>query len=153
MRRCSLLVALTMLVLATRAWSSELSDSDVRAIRDVTQRYAKIALAADWDAWARLVTADAVFLPPNGAAVEGRVALRTWIVGFTGLASLIETPTEIRGCDGLAYGRGTYSYTLGPSAGSEGSDSGAWIKIYEKQSDGTWLIKRNIWNSSSPLRK
>ena len=55
------------------------------------------------------------------------------------------------GRDGLAYARGTYSYTMGPRAPSQGGDRGAWIKIYEKQSDGTWRIKRNIWNSSRPL--
>ncbi|PYQ20472.1 MAG: hypothetical protein DMF81_18560 [Acidobacteria bacterium] len=153
MLRRGAIVVSVLLLLAGRAWSAELSDADIRAIREVTERYADTALASNWDAWANLLTADAVFLPPNGAAVEGRVALRSWIVAFTGLTTLTETPEEIVGRDGLAYARGKYVYTLGPSAPSQGGDSGAWIKIYEKQSDGTWRIKRNIWNSSRPLRQ
>ena len=151
MTRRSLIVAPTVLLLAGPAWSASLSDADIQAIRDVTGQYAETALAANWDSWADLLTADAVFLPPNGPAVEGRRLLRAWVVAFTGLASLIETPEEIVGRDGLAYARGKYSYTMGPNPASQGGDSGAWIKIYEKQSDGTWRIKRNIWNSSRPL--
>jgi ketosteroid isomerase-like protein len=143
-----------LLQVAGHAWSADLSDSDVRAIREVTQRYADTAVASNWDAWAMLLTADAMFLPPNGAAVEGRVALRSWVLAFSGLSSLTETPEEIVGRDGLAYGRGKYAYTFGAHGPSQGSgDSGAWIKIYEKQKDGTWRIKRNIWNSSRPLQE
>jgi len=100
--------------------------------------------------WANLLTADAIFLPPNGPAVRGRAAIRAWVVGFSGMASFSETPEEFVGRDGLAYGNGTYAYSMGP-ARSQGADSGAWIKIYEKQGDGTWRLKRNIWNSSRLL--
>jgi hypothetical protein len=40
---------------------------------------------------------------------------------------------------------------MGPAARTQGADSGNWIKIYEKQADGTWRLKRNMWHSSQPL--
>jgi len=136
-----------LLLLAGPAWSAGLSDADTRALHDATKRYVETALASDWDAWASLLTADAIFLPPNGPAVKGRAAIRAWVVSFAGMARFTETPEEFAGKDGLAYGSGTYAYAMGPAARSQGADSGSWIKIYEKQNDGTWRIKRNIWNS------
>lgn len=147
MVRTTMVALAITLLLAGHASPAGLSDADTRALNEVTKRYVETALASNWDAWASLLTEDAVFLPSGGPAVEGRAALRAWVVGFTGLATLTETPEEFAGRDGLAYGRGKYAYAMGPTARAQGADAGGWIKIYEKQRDGTWRIKRNIWNS------
>lgn len=147
----TMLVLPMMLLLASRAWSAGLPEADARAIRELTKRYVEAALAGNWDAWASQLTADAVFLQPNGPAVEGRAAIRAWVVAFAGMASFTVTPEEIKGSDGLAWARGTYAFSMGPTARSQGSDNGKWLNTYEKQTDGSWRIKCHMWNSSQPL--
>src|SRR5712692_2804416 len=107
MTRRRMLVVPMLLLLAGRAWSAGLSDADTPALQDVTKRYVETALASNWDAWADLLTPDAIFLPPNGPAVRGRAAIRAWVVAFAGMATFSETPEEFAGQDGLAYGSGT----------------------------------------------
>jgi ketosteroid isomerase-like protein len=92
-------------------------------------------------------------LQPNGPSLEGRAAIRTWVTAFTGMTTFTAMPEEIEGSDGVAYARGTYALTMSPTAKMQGSDAGKWITIYQKQADGSWRIRRNIWNSNSPLPK
>ena len=37
------------------------------------------------------------------------------------------------------------------TGGSPISDAGKYITIYHRQADGTWVMARDIWNSSNPL--
>ena len=150
-RRAANLLPFIFSVLACQAQPPEISDADTTALRETVSRYVATSLAGDWDGWASQLTEDAVFLQPNGPAVEGRAAIREWITGFAGMASFTAAPVEIVGVGDLAYVRGTYTFAMGPTATMQGSDTGKWLAVYEKQSDGSWLIKRNIWNSDLPL--
>jgi uncharacterized protein (TIGR02246 family) len=151
MTRRAASLALLFLLGASSGWSGDLSAADASAIRDKTKRYVSTALAGDWDGWASLLTADAVFLQPHGPAVEGRAAIRAWVEAFTGMATFTATPHEVVGSDRVAYARGTFAFTMSPTARMQGGDTGKWITTYEKQANGTWLIKRNIWNSDLPM--
>jgi len=137
--------------LARPASAAGLSDAETRALRDVTRRYVEAALAGDWDEWSTLLADDAVFLPPNGTPVAGRAPVREFMGGFDGMARFEAPIDEIAGGDGVAYARGRYEFAMGPGARLRGSDSGKWLTTYEKQRDGSWLIKANIWSSSRPL--
>ena len=152
-RRVAGSLAVLLCLCAAAAPAADLSGADANAIRDVTKRYVSNALAGDWNGWASLLSADAVFLPPNGPAVEGRPAIRKWIEAFSGMATFTATPQEVVGTDRVAYARGTFAFTMGPTARMPGGDSGKWLTTYEKQANGSWLIKRNIWNSDSPLQQ
>ena len=139
------------LLLACQAQPPSLSEADTAAIRENVNRYVATLLAGDWDGWASQLTEDAIFLQPNGRALEGRAAIRNWGTAFAGMASFTATAAEIGGAGNVAYARGTYAFAMGPTAVMQGADAGKWITVYEKQSDGSWRIKRNIWNSDQPL--
>ena len=52
-----------------------------------------------------------------------------------------------------AFERGTYEITVAPrTGGSPISDAGKYITIYHRQADGTWVMARDIWNSSNQLQ-
>jgi len=140
-----------LLVFGCQSQPSGISEADVAALRETATRYVTTSLAADWDAWASQLTEDAVFLQPNGPVLEGRAAIRQWVTGFTGMASFSAPVIEIVGSGPVAYVRGTYAFTMGPTAAVQLSDTGKWLAVYERQADGSWLIKRNIWNSDQPL--
>jgi uncharacterized protein (TIGR02246 family) len=150
LRRTALSLALTG-ALACQPADPAISDQDVAALRETVNRYVATSLAGDFDAWASLLTADAVFLGPNAPPIEGRAAIRQWVAGFAGMASFTATAVEIAGAGDVAWARGTYAFAMGPTAAMQVSDSGKWLTVYERQSDGSWLIKRNIWNSDLPL--
>jgi len=143
--------AVAVLVLACQTKPPAISEADTAALRENVNRYVATSLAGDWDGWASQLTEDAIFLQPNGPAVEGRAAIRAWITAFAGMASFTATPVEIVGVSNVAYARGTYSFAMGPKAALQVSDTGKWLTVYEKQNDGSWRIKRNIWNSDQPL--
>ena len=151
MARRTMIAVSMMLLFANAAWSAGLSEADTRAIRAMTKQYVDTALAGNWDSWTSMLTEKAVFLPPNGAALEGRAAIRAWVMGFAGMATFTAPVEEVTGNDKLAFARGTYSFAMSPTARMQGGDSGKWLTIYEKQTDGSWRILRNIWNSSQPL--
>jgi uncharacterized protein (TIGR02246 family) len=148
--RNALLIPIVLL-LACQAQQPGFTESDDAAIRETLDRYVSTPLAGDWDGFASLVTEDAVFLPPNAPPVKGRAAIREWITGFVGVATFTAPVLEVMGDGALAYTYGTYTIATRPDAPSPASDAGHWLAVLERQSDGTWLIKRNIWNSDQPL--
>jgi len=148
--RCAVAAA-ALLALAGPSSAAGLTEADTRALRELTRRYVETALAGDFAAWARLLAEDAVFLPPNGEPVNGRMAIRDFMSAF-GRAATFEAPIdEIAGGDGVAYARGRFAFTMRPGSSLQGSDSGRWITTYRRQPDGSWLIHANIWNSSRSL--
>jgi uncharacterized protein (TIGR02246 family) len=129
-----------------------LTEEDVAAIEASPDAFAEAMLAGDWAAVAALYTEDAVFMPPNEAAVEGRAAIQARLEPFPPFAQFEATILEIDGSGNLAFVRATYSeaYTV------EGTpepihDTGKYVEIWRKQPDGKWLIAVEIWNSDSPL--
>ena len=131
--------------------AGELSEMDKAAIMDLADSFDQAVQANDWTAYAALFAEDAVVMPPNQPAVEGREAIEDFGSAFT--IREFSTPTvEIEGRDGLAYMRGTYSI----SATVEGipepvTDSGKYVQIWMEQPDGSWKIWRDIWNSDMPV--
>ena len=56
---------------------------------------------------------------------------------------------EIRVHGDLGFDRGTYSQTLTPKSGGQGNrESGKYLWIYSRQSDGGWEFSRVMWNAS-----
>ena len=127
-----------------------LSDEDVAALRANIDTYVATTLAGDWDSWAELFAEDAVNMPPNDAAAEGRAAIRAWGEAFPAVTAFTSTPDEIVGVGDLAYVRGTYSITIEVD-GQAMPDNGKYVVIMRKGADGMWQATTQIWNSNLPI--
>ena len=57
---------------------------------------------------------------------------------------------EIDGSGDFAWVYGEYSMTLTPPDAASVDDSGKYIEIWEKQSDGVWKVTHDIFNSDLP---
>jgi uncharacterized protein (TIGR02246 family) len=125
---------------------------DVAAIESLGAALDEAALASDWGALAALLTEDAVFMPPNGPAVEGRAEIQEWLES-TGLVMTEHTFefTAIGGQGDVAYGRANYTetFTVGGAAPAV-EDTGKVLGILRRQPDNTWLIAAWCWNSDLP---
>ena len=59
---------------------------------------------------------------------------------------------EVEGAGDLAYARGTYEMDVAvPGAPAPVHDKGKFIEIWKKQSDGSWKVARDIFNSDLPM--
>ena len=53
----------------------------------------------------------------------------------------------------FAYETGLYSVNMKHKGQAPVSDKGKYIVIWEKQSDGQWLMDKDIWNSDLPVNR
>jgi uncharacterized protein (TIGR02246 family) len=116
------------------------SDSDRNAIRATIARFDKAVVDRDWSTIASLYAEDAILLPPNGPAVQGRPAIERFFSGFPVVTTFRQEVVETEGDGSLAYARAT-------------SAVGKVITIWRRQPDNSWLVVRGIWNSDAPMRR
>lgn len=129
-----------------------LSDEDVAAIKASTEAFVQATNSKDWAAVAAMYTEGAVFMPPNQPIVQGREAIQAWMEAFPTLTEFNLIDVEIDGCGDLAFSRQTLSITIAPEGAPEPiKDEGKTLLILRKQSDGSWLIAIDIFNSDLPL--
>lgn len=134
---------------ACNGGTSGLSQRDVDAIQATQDRYLKAALAGDWDTWATTLTEDAVFMPADVAPLKGRDAIVAYAKQFPKVSALSLPENEIAGAGGLAYARGTYTFTV---ADSGDTVTGARSDLFRKQPDGSWLFSGATFHPTTPPR-
>lgn len=128
-----------------------LSQREIDKINEVTQTFVTGALGKNWATVAALYVDDAVLNPPHEPAVKGRTAINAWLEKFPPITAFKASNVKVEGRDDLAYVLGTYTMTIVPP-GAPGSvnDSGKYVEVRRKQSDGSWLIAVDIFNSDLP---
>ena len=153
MVRFSLLLVIVALMAGVACHAkapAALSDADRAAIKKVAEQGQAMFTAATKDNQAYVnffYTEDAVILPPNAPAVQGRKALVSYLEAFPAFSDYKQETQEIVGFGDLAYDRETYSVTMLPPGGPAIKDAGKIIWIWKKQADGGWKLWREIWNS------
>jgi ketosteroid isomerase-like protein len=129
-----------------------LSEADRTAIRQADANDMKLMNAKDWKGDAALLSEDAIEMPPNQAAVQGKADIQAWEEAFPPFSNFREQSLEIEGQGDLAYDRGTYSMTLTPAGAAPIEDRGKYLTIWRKQADGSWKVLRAMYNSDVPLQ-
>jgi ketosteroid isomerase-like protein len=143
-------------ILASLACQSQtivgLTANDEAALRQALDIEMKAANAADEAGWAALYTQDAIVLRPHAPAVQGRETIQQWLATLPAISNANGQGVEIVGYGDLAYLRGTYSMTFSiPGIPVPIDEHGKFLQIYRKQSDGSWKMTREIYNSDLPL--
>ena len=106
--------------------------------------------AADVNTLLNIVTNDVIVMPPNEPALFGKDAIRPWLENFYKQFTVQGTCTssDIVVAGDWAFERLTFTLTTTPVAGGEPVQEVAkGIHIYRRQSDGSWKIVQDIWNS------
>jgi ketosteroid isomerase-like protein len=156
MNRGTCLLVLAVAFLASLACQSQatvgLTAGDEAALHQALDIEMKAANAKDAAGWAALYTQDAIVLRPHAPAVQGREAIQQWLVTLPAISNAKGQGVEIVGYGDLAYLRGTYSMTFSiPGVPVPIDEQGKFLQIYRKQSDGSWKMAREIYNSDLPL--
>jgi ketosteroid isomerase-like protein len=100
---------------------------------------------------AALYTEDAVLMPPNHPAVNGRAAIQEFLAGMLaqGARNMKLVQTTVAGAGSNGYEVGTYEFDLGP-ASAPVHDKGKYIVGMKRSASGKWLIAHDIFNSDLP---
>ena len=153
MRTTCLLTALSCALVACQQPAPEgISDADTARIRALAAEFARAAVARSDSATAAQYSMNAVFMPPNQPAVEGRVAIQAWFKAFPPLSAFRLTVLEVDGRGDLAYARGRYALTIAAAGKTPAvSDHGKFLEVRRRQADGRWLMTADIFNSDVPL--
>ncbi|MCB0167201.1 MAG: SgcJ/EcaC family oxidoreductase, partial [Anaerolineae bacterium] len=123
------------------------------AVNKVWDQYASSLNAGDVDRYMALWADDAMQLPPDSLPLVGKDTLRA------GLESEVKeitydmkiTNEEVNASGDMAVARGTYAATITPKDGSEPiTIDGKYMTLLKRQSDGSWKIFRDIYNSNVP---
>ncbi|MEQ1867393.1 MAG: nuclear transport factor 2 family protein, partial [Micropepsaceae bacterium] len=125
--------------------------ADETALRGALDDYFSAAVSGDASRWAALYANDAVMMPPNSAAVEGRGAIETWLKALPVVITEMDGEAlEVDGTGDRAYVRGTYAMSMKvPRVTQPVRQDGKLLQIYARQQDGTWLLARDIWNANA----
>ena len=125
--------------------TSTLTDQDVAALRGIIDSHVKAVLDHDPDAYLATCTDEVTLLPPEQPALVGRAACRAFLEAFPRSTSFVPTIEDLEGEGSLAYMRGTVVASI-----EDSETTFTFLTINRKQSDGTWKLVRDIWNTNAP---
>ena len=161
-RICTVLLALSVVACSPRAAengadtaSRQMSSTNDRAtvqlaIDSALAGYRDGLLKGDTAKMSNVYTTDAMVLFPNAPVARGRSAINQLHAGL--LAAFTVTAASFKTTDLIVTGdyaieTGIYEMTMRPETGSPIADVGKYISIWQKQSDGSWKMVRDITNS------
>jgi len=131
------------------------SEADVSAdIEEIYTEYEASLLAGDANRWVAQWTEDPIALWPDRPAVKGASTLLEAITADFGALSFSEmeiSTEEVEVAGEWAYARGTYFLNGELKDGGEPlAVDGKFLTIFQRQTDGSWKIHRDIYNSNVP---
>ena len=150
--RCAALGVLVVLGgVASQLHGVSNHQNEETAVAALWEEYSASLNAGDLDRWLSLWTEDGVQMPPDEPSVVGKQSIRvrnqSVLDAFT--FDITITNQEVVAVGDLAYSRGVYEATLTPKQGGETiSIDGKYMTILRRQSDGSWKIHRDIFNSN-----
>jgi len=123
-----------------------LPEADVVAIRSAYRDMTAAGTAGDFRNLGRFFTEDAVWMPADQPAVEGRADVQA---RFTvGAVQWDIDVLEIEGRGDLAFARSAYTLIL--DIPDFAPVTGKLLDVWRKQPDGSWLIARSSFSSDAP---
>ena len=149
MRKLLSILTVTALVACGGQASSELTEDDRAAIRQLYDELALTLTPEDNRAWANLYTEDAQFMVPNQPTLRGRESLYEWGAGDNSgvVLSISFSDIEIQGSGDLAWVTLNRVLTI---EGVEGPIPGKGLAVLQRQADGTWLFAAASGSDDQP---
>ena len=158
MRRATVVLASTLLVILSNATGQQTSDARATAesaIRAADAAGLKAAQAKDVAGATANYADDASWLPPHAPLVQGKEAIRSaWaqLLAIPGLKIDWQiTKVDVSRAGDMAYTLYQYEMTMPAPNGAPINDKGKDMAVWEKQSDGKWKMVADTFNSDIPL--
>jgi len=126
--------------------------ADTTAINALRDQFTAAFNSSDAAAVAATYTDDAIMLPENRAAVEGKPAIQASYEAMfkENTGKIVLTPLETQVAGDWAYDRGNATVTVTPKSGKPMEESSKYLVILKRQGDGSWKVYRDTDNSNNP---
>ncbi|HEY4273395.1 MAG TPA: DUF4440 domain-containing protein [Candidatus Udaeobacter sp.] len=122
-----------------------------RILRDLDAQWAKAAAAKDVEQTIGYYSDDAIVLPPNATSAATKESVRNvWkdMLASPGLAITWKpTKVQLAKSGDMGWVSGTYELTMNDASGKPVNDRGKYLEVWEKQTDGNWKCRADMWNS------
>jgi len=127
-------------------------EADIQAIRDISDKWQIAINAGDLDTLMSFYAEDTVKIPPNEPVIVGKEAVRS--IYQKHFAEHIRQEkheiVDIKVNGELAINHMIWSWIDAPKvSGESGEPKGNGIRVFQKQSDGTWRVIYMIWSDES----
>lgn len=128
--------------------------SAVRRILEASHRnYAAAMMKGDAAELASHFTGNGILLPENSSALRGREAIEGWFLSWLPSTKVREFEVfieEVTLVGETAYEVGRHRMVLQSGNRPPVTINGKFLMVYERGSDGTWRISRDMFNSNGP---
>jgi uncharacterized protein (TIGR02246 family) len=113
----------------------------------------KEMLADNPEAMLAMYADDAISLPSYEPMIKGKDALmkshmKSKEAGFK-MNSMTLNTMDVWSSGDMAYEIGTYTIDMSMPGMGEIKDNGKYVTIWQKQSDGSWKVKADTWNTDN----
>jgi len=148
------LILLLSLVLSCEQQGEKVDvEADIASINEIWSQYALAVNTDDFDLWISLWEDDGIQMPPDAPAVFGKeqilVVNERKFEPFE--VNMTINNEEVRIDGDLAFSRGAYTASLTPKAGGDTVNLiGKYLTILKKQTDSSWRIYCDCFNSDVP---
>jgi uncharacterized protein (TIGR02246 family) len=131
---------------------SSFTDADRAAIRATVDSFTNAIKKGDYGTAASYYVENAVFMPPNAPAVEGRAQIQKQFETFGRVSAFSQPIVELDGVGDLAYARLNADLTFTPpNTTTPMSDKAKVLIVMRKQADGNWRTAAGMVNSDLPM--
>jgi uncharacterized protein (TIGR02246 family) len=144
---------IAVLILAQKAVSQKMDELKAK-IEKINKEMAQAMLEGNSEKGLAFYADDAISMPSNEKMSEGKEAIKKantdMMKSGINITSFETKTLKVNTCDKMITEIGTYKISL-LMPGVEGTteDVGKYVTMWEKQADGSLLIKLEIWNSDS----
>lgn len=154
MDRKGIWVLAAILTLAAGCAPKADAPEDVAAIKALAVAWSQAETAGDAPALSEQFADAAVRLPPNAPIQVGKEVIHSSLRAYFDqyIDEAVDVAEDVRVVGDLAFARGTYTTKMTPkvSGAAVVDDKGKWLTAYRRQSDGSWKVVVDIWNSDLP---
>jgi len=154
MHKKGICVLAAILIVAGACAPKANAPEDVAAIKAMATAWGQAQTAGDAAALSGQYADDAVRLDPNAPMTTGKEAILSALRAYFDRYSdeAVDNAEDVRVVGDLAISRGTYKGRATPKVPGAAviDDKGKWLSIYQRQSDGSWKMIMDTWNSDLP---
>ncbi len=149
MRRTANLVLFLALGVFVTACAPTEQAVDPNDIRERYDAYNAAFSAADAEAVVAFYADNAIRVDSDGSVMDGTAAIRDELSTFFGDNNYVldeVTEPDVQASGDLAVTLSVFREHWTPKAGGETSQQvGQWLVVWQRQSDGSWMIIREMW--------
>ena len=150
----SSLASVSLLFLLSTASTAQPGTRPVDIIQDADQAWMTVFAAKNLEKSVAFCSDNGAILAPNSPIATGHDAISKLIAAFFALPNLKISwhpdRAEVAKSGELGYTSGAYEMTFTDPSGKTIPDKGKYVTVWKKQTDGSWKVMLDIFNTDMP---